>query len=484
MNIFTNQYPEPGHPVFKKRVATATVAGTSTLLSGLFLAFTTISIDQTSSLMARQVAIVVAIAIAVSIWFDSSRGWRNLFRADLLCLTALYFLTLVEFLYPQDKFDQLLSPEQTAQALYVLLIGFAGLGIGRHFNFMKPAPQGWLDFNHIPNKVLFRLFLVSALLAYFYMLLSVDFNPLTMIDALLGPRFAVPWGRERLGDWRSFLTELKLFAYVIPPLTGIIWNRRQSFRAWQIFLVITIFAFTLFEGFAGGTRNVFSSYIATFLGGYLLSLRRPNLFNVGIPTAVMGYAMVFATRHMLGFRDMGITRYLATGAYATEKVQGTLAVDYNLNSIGLLVDTFPKNHDFLGLEVLFVFATKPIPRVLWPDKPENLSVSIEQVTGAQGWTVASTYIGESYMVGGILAVIIISLALGMLASWWSRTAAVHTTGYGTVVNALGFFTAGITMRSLSVLTTSILPVLALIFIVKLFPSLLGIKRLPYQYPPQ
>ena len=204
---------------------------------------------------------------------------------------------------------------------------------------------------------------------------------------------------------------------------------------------------------------------------------------MGIPTGVMGSAIVFATRHMLGFRDMGIRRYLETAAYATEKVQGTLSVDYNLKAIGALVDAFPKNHDFLGLEVLFVFATKPIPRVLWPDKPENLSVSIEDILDAKGWTVSSTYIGESYMIGGILAVIIVSLTLGMLASWWSRTAAFHTTGYGIFINALGFFTAGITMRSLSVLTTSLLPILGLIFIVKVFPSLLGIRRSEYEYPP-
>lgn len=486
MSFSTHQYPElePVPDFFRRRIPKATFAGTLALIFGLFLAFSSIGIDQTPSQMARQVAIIVGVAIAFSFWFDNSRGWQNLFRVDILCLTALYYLTLVEFLYPQEQFNQLLTPEQTAQALYVLLIAFGSLAIGRHFNFFKPAPQGWLNFENIPNQALFRLFLISALLGYFYIFLSVDFDPFKVFDALLGPRFGVPWGRGRLGDWRSLLIELKLLVYVIPPLAGIIWNRRQDFRPWQIFLVIAVFAFTLFEGFAGGTRNVFSSHLATFLGGYFLSLKRPNIFNIAIPSAVMGYAMVFATRHMLGFREMGIRRYLETAAYTSERVQDTLSVDYNLNSLALLVDAFPKKHDFLGLEVLFVFATKPIPRVLWPGKPENLSVSIEQILDAKGWTVAATYIGESYMIGGILAVIVISLALGMLASWWSRTAAFNTSGYGFVINALGFFTGGITMRSLSVLTTSLLPIVALIFIVKFFPFLLGIKHSQEDYPPE
>ncbi|WP_016953286.1 hypothetical protein [Anabaena sp. PCC 7108] len=483
MNISSNPYyPQQKPPVFKKNIAKATFLGTVVFISSLIVAFVNISLDQTPSLMANQVAISVLVGIALSIWSDSTRGLRNLFRADLASIVALYFLTLIEFLYPQTKFDQLLTSEQTAYALYVLLVGFAGIAIGRHITLFKPVPPSFLDFSNIPDNALFRIFLISAFLAYFYVFITVEFNPIKLIEAELGPRFAVPWGRGRLGDWRVFLSELKLFSYAIPPLAGIIWNRRQSFRSWQIFVVFIIFAFTFFDGFAGGTRNIFGAYIATFLGGYLLTIQRPNLLNVTAPIAVMGYAMVFATRHMLGFREMGISRYLETAAYASQKVQGTLSVDYNLHTIGLLVDAFPNKHDFLGLELLFVFATKPIPRVLWPDKPEGLSISIEEVVGADGWTVASTYVGESYMMGGMLAVLLISVCLGILATWWSRTAAFHTTGYGIVVNALGFFTAAVSMRSLIIFTTSMLPILGLIFFAKTFPGLLGIKRLRRQYP--
>ncbi|MEA5553513.1 hypothetical protein VB713_21470 [Anabaena cylindrica UHCC 0172] len=482
MNLLTNShYPESRSPSKKIRIAKATWTGTFTLLFGLAIAFIQLSVDMAPSFMASQVAIVAGVAITVSILFDSRRGWNNLFRADLLCILALYFLTLVEFLYPQTKFDQRLTSEQTIKAIEVLLIGFGGLVIGRHIAFFKPAPPEWLDFSNIPDKTLFRIFLISAFLAYFYIFMSVDFNLVKVVEALLRPRFAVPWGRGKFGDWRVFLSELSLFAYVIPPLTGIIWNRRQSFRFSQISLVVFIFAFTLFYGFSGGTRNVLAAYIATFMAGYFLTLQRPTFFKIAIPTAIMGYLMVFATRHMLGFRQMGIINYLATGAYASEKVQDTLSVDYNLWSIGLLVDAFPNKHDFLGLELLFVFLTKPIPRILWPDKPEGLSTSIEQVVGADGWTVSATYIGETYMMGGIFAVILASLCLGILANWWSRTAAFHTSGYGIVVNALGFFTAAISMRSLIVFTTSMLPIVGLIFIAKTFPGLLGIKRLHHQY---
>ncbi|TAE60386.1 MAG: hypothetical protein EAZ87_06255 [Nostocales cyanobacterium] len=480
----TSEYPyhlQQNPNNVKKRIAKPTWSGTLSILISLVTAYTTISTDMSPSYMCSQVAVIVIMGIIISIFCDIQRGWKNLFRVDLICISALYFLTLVEFLFPQTGFDERLISAQAIKAIEVLLIGFGGLVIGRHFSFFKAAPPQWLNFGNIPDKTLFRILFISAFLAYFYILLSVDFNPVKLIMALLGPRFDVPWGRGRLGDWRVFLSELSLFSYVIPPLTGIIWNRRQFFPKWQILFAAIIFIFTLFYGFSGGTRNVMAAYLATFMGGYFLTLRKPNIVNIAIPIAIITYSMVFATRHMLGFREMGIINYLGTAAYATEKVQGTLAVDYNLYSLALLVEGFPSKHDFLGLELLIVFLTKPIPRVLWPGKPEGLSISIEEVVGADGWTVSATYVGEAYMMGGIIAVILVSLFLGFLANWWSRTAAFHTTGYGIVVNALGFFTAAISMRSLVVFTTSMLPIFGLAFIAKTFPSLLGAKSSQSQY---
>jgi hypothetical protein len=466
----------------KKLRVKPTPTGTGIIIAGLLFAYLNISTDLDPSQMGTQVAIPTGLALALSIWFDSRKGLQNLFRVDIICLASLYFLTLVEFLFPQPYFDTVVTPEQTAGGLSILLLGMGCLALGRHINFLRPKPQLWSYLGNIPDKVLFRLFIISTLLAYVYILISVDFNIFQVFDAWLGPRFAVPWGRGRLGDWRALLSELKLFTYVIPPLAGIIWNRRQSFRSWQIVWVMVIFLITLFEGFASGTRNVLGSYFAAFLGGYFLTLKRPNLFNMGIPTVILGYAMMFATRHMLGFRNMGIRRYLETGAFLAPKVQDTFAVDYNLHPLSVIVDAFPHTYDFLGFELLYVFATKPIPRVLWPGKPEGLSLSIEDVVGAEGWTVATTYIGESYMTGGVIAVILISLCIGMLATWWTRTAAFYNTGYGLAINALGFFVGALLMRSIAFFTTSILPILALIFFAKTVPFLLGINRRRYQYP--
>jgi hypothetical protein len=195
---------------------------------------------------------------------------------------------------------------------------------------------------------------------------------------------------------------------------------------------------------------------------YLLTLPRNNFRNTIIPILLAGFIAVYGSYHMLEFRTMGLRNYINNRVYASGETSETLAIDYNLSSIAPLINAMPSNYPFLGLEVLYVAAIKPIPRALFPAKPEGLSVSIEEIMGAKGWTVAATYLGESYMMGGWLGALVMSLFFGALAAWWNRMAMREQSDYALVVYALGFFAAGITMRSMFWLTTAILPVIALI----------------------
>jgi oligosaccharide repeat unit polymerase len=240
------------------------------------------------------------------------------------------------------------------------------------------------------------------------------------------------------------------------------WNRRRSYASWQMLIAIAIFLLTLFHGFSGGTRNIFVAYIATFLMGYLLTLPKLNFRNVAIPIVLSVLIIGYGSYHMLEFRTMGLRQYIETQAYNDESRRDTLAVDYNLSSMGPLVEAMPANHPFLGMEIITWSIVRPIPRVFYPSKPEGLSVSIEEIVGAAGWTVAVTYLGEAYMMAGWFGVIGTSVFLGALAAWWNQMAMRQQSDYALVVYALGFFAAGITMRSLFWLTTAMLPVLALI----------------------
>lgn len=439
-----------------------TAAGTLCLLLGLFLAHSAYPAEATPATMASAVAIPVGIGFLASVFFDSRKGLWNLFRTDLLCIIGIYGLTLAEFLFPQLEFDRMTTVEQTANALNMTLLGIAGLAIGRHLVPPRPIQSRWLQLQEISNNALFNVYVISALLGFWYMLTAVHFNPIALINGMLGPRFSEPWVRGRIGGWNSILTELGLLRYIIPPLAGVVWNRRHFYSLFQKLIVAAVFALTLFHGFSSGTRNIFIAYMATFIMGYLLTLPKTTFRNTIFPILIATFVCVYGSYHMLEFRTMGLRRYIETRAYESESSRDTLAVDYNLSSMGPLIDSMPAQHPFLGMEIITWSLVRPIPRVLLPSKPEGLSVSIEEIVGAQGWTVAVTYLGESYMMAGWPGVIGVSLFFGALAAWWNRMAMKQQSDYALVVYALGFFAAGITMRSMFWLTTAILPVIALI----------------------
>lgn len=472
----SNLYHENVFPKSEKLVSAPTQAGTIALLAGIVFAFLSINPNDLPSDMARQVAYLVGGGFALSLWFDSTRGWSNLFRTDLVCLSGLYFFTLLEFLYPQEEFNNKLTSEQTVSALGVLLIAFAALTIGRHFSLLKPVPKKWLDFRDVPDQALFRLFLICAFLGYYYMLSTVDFDVLEAMDEMQEPRFTQPWSRGQMGGWNALLTELSLLRNAIPPLGGILLNRRSTMKWWQIILVLFVLYFTFYQAFMGGTRSVFGSYLAGLLAGYILSLERVKLWKILLPVGVSGYIMLFITRHMLRFRNIGFRRYMESGGFDAVEAEEGLAVDYNLWPIGKIVDSMPDTYNFLGWEMIKVFGTKPVPRVLWPDKPEGLSTSIEEIVGATQMTVATTYVGEAYMLGGLIGVIVISLLIGAASNWWTRITTQQASGYAIIVGALGFFVAAMIMRSLAFFTTIILPIFALIFFAKVIPGLIGAQR--------
>ena len=473
-------------PAAKSLPPHATANSTYIILIGLLLAYLSTTSTNLPSEIARNAAIIIGISLCASSYLDSRIGIRNLFRVDLVCLFSIYFLTLVEFLFPQEKLDSILNTSQTTQALNLVFIGMSSLAIGRHLIPLKSIKSNWLIFSRISADVLFKILIGATFLGHLHMLLSVNFNIIDMIDAMMQARFTQPWSRSQIGGGISvFITELSLLRFLIPPLTAVIWNLRSKISRNKLIIAGIIVLFVFFQGFAGGTRNVLAAYFATFFGAYFLTLpQKLNIRNTVLPLLIAFFILAFASHHMLAFRTVGLKNYLEKKLYITEDVTNstsiysaesdseskeTFAVDYNLITMGLLTDSFPKKYNYLGLEVLHWMVVKPIPRILLPGKPLGLSISLEEAVGYDSaGTVAVTYIGESYAMAGYIGVIGMSMFFGALSAFWNRLALQRHSTYAMIVFALGFFVAGITMRSLFEFTTLSLPILALVIYHKYF----------------
>src|SRR5262249_22276100 len=262
---------------------------------------------------------------------------------------------------------------------------------------------------------IFLLFVFAALLGYLHIFLAVDFDLFEALRQMSLPRFAQAWSRGRYGDALSLLVELGALIYLIPPIAGLIYARSAEYNLAQKMIVTIVLLFTFYYGFSSGTRNILATYVITFVGAYFLNKPKLNFWHVlcyGVPTLVL---LALGTAYMLEFRQAGLGKFSFQ-----ESRLNTLYVDQNMVVISRITDLFPNVYNYLGLEIPFYGVIHPIPRMLWPGKPEGLSVSVESALGADpaSVTFASTFVGEAYMAGGLLAVLFCGLLDGAVGGSW------------------------------------------------------------------
>ena len=452
-------------------------AGTILLLAACIIGYFLSTMEETSSKMAGQVSMVLLGAIAISFLFDMKAGIRNLIRVDIFALIAFYFLTFFEFLFPQSKFDLLVIPENVITATQLTLLGFATIVVGRHINLF---PRRWLEpigAVRIRDGDFLVIYLGATFLNFLPMFLAVDFNPVTWFNELLEPRFTQPWSRGRYGSLATLLNELKLLGYVMPPLAGVIFARRKHYKLVSLVVVALTMLMLYFVAFAGGTRNVLAIQLAGLLGGYFVIQPKIRLVPMVITVLAIGASFLYLAERMLEFREMGLRRYVEggyyqsgyreiadtylAGAYEQQEDSGYM-VDYNLWRISQMVAAFPEQYDYIGFNMPYVAITKPIPRAFWPGKPKDLKVGLEEVVGAEGYTVACTWMGEAFIAGGVLWIVGVGLLIGAFCCFWNGLATYIHSAFPLIVFASGFYAVLLLMRSLMFFTTALLPSIALI----------------------
>lgn len=431
-------------------------ASSTTLLFGLLITYFFVPADYASNIFTVS-AISVGVALSIASGIEAVGGIRGLIRVDILMLWVLYGLTFLEFLIPQPDVDALVSPDAARNGTYAVLLGFAGLAVGRHLVPRRGRySQVSASIDLAPNSI-FLLFVLAAMLGYLHMFLAVDFDLFEVMRQMLLPRFAQSWSRGRYGDAQALLYEIGALIYLIPPIAGLIYARSQDYNLVQKVIVTMVLLFTLYYGFASGTRNILATYFITFSGAYFLNKPRLKLWPVLGQAGILFGVLMIGMTYMLEFRNVGLGNF----AFA-ERSPDTLFIDRNMTIISRLTELFPSVYEFLGVEVPLNGLSHPIPRVIWPGKPEGLSVSIEAALGANpnAVTFASTFIGESYISGGLLGVVLCGLLFGAAAEMWNRVGRTNSS-FAQLLYASGFFCAALSMRSFQWTTVTMLPTLAL-----------------------
>jgi hypothetical protein len=272
------------------------------------------------------------------------------------------------------------------------------------------------------------------------------------------------------------LFEVGALIYLIPPVAGLIYARSNEYTLLQKLIVTIVLVFTFYFGFTSGTRSVLGIYVITFVGVYFLAGRQITLRKALILTIPMLVILFFANYYMVAFRKIGLSNF----SFVEEQRNDTFLIDQNIVNISHLIEVFPDSFEFLGFEIPFNALIRPIPRVLWPGKPEGLSISIETALGAgPSVTLSCTFVGEAYMAGGFLAVLFISLLFGMAAELWNRVGSNSNRQFGQLLYVSGFLCAAIGMRSMLSMVPFMLPTISLWLFGKLWLPRSSLQRKSY-----
>ncbi len=437
------------------------IEATCLLLAGLAVTGLTAN-GQTPAAFVRYAAIGVGLSLLASMAIEFKNTWNNLLRADLVALVALYFLLFFEFLFPQRQLNELVTfQEEIEKGVSVCIWAFAAMAIGRHL-LPGAAIRRWrvAETSARPGTMV-RLFWLCFAFGFLPMALAVNFNPVELVSQFFEPRFTQPWGREQFGDWHAMLYETGCVLFLVPPLAGVMLGRRKHYTRTQLVWVFLGLLFTLIYGFSSGTRNLISSYLITFVASFFYASGAALTREVIVSCALAFAVFLASAFYGIDFRNVGLKNYLRGARANPDEEAKSLFVDYNIYALSRLTTIFPHDKDYIGSAVPLWILARPVPRVLWPGKPDGTQVSVESALGEEGLTIACTFIGECYMAAGLFGVVLAGLAIGLLARWWTCKAYSLASDFGILIYTSGFFSVVISMRSIYMLFVAILPTLAI-----------------------
>src|ERR1700730_1600700 len=98
-----------------------------------------------------------------------------------------------------------------------------------------------------PPWVMLGIFWFSFFFGFLYMLLAVGFNVAALIDQMTSARFSQPWSRGRYGDWKALLNELGMILYLVPPIAGVIFAKREKYKSTTLVAIFMALLFTFFQ---------------------------------------------------------------------------------------------------------------------------------------------------------------------------------------------------------------------------------------------
>lgn len=169
-----------------------------------------------------------------------------------------------------------------------------------------------------------------------------------------------------------------------------------------------------------GNRIFFFQIVTIFVAVLMISRQWGKIFVIGLLAVPFGLAMnlfryVRAILHEDAFSVSLAEGYEFAISYSVDNgirdfIYGVTEA-INLHTLVAIVKEFPLTFDTLGGGTYLRGLLFPIPRIIWPDKPEGVSVVLGELFANGQTSLAATIVGEAYVNVGPLAIVFIPVVI-------------------------------------------------------------------------
>ncbi|WP_395746991.1 hypothetical protein [Prosthecobacter sp.] len=315
-------------------------------------------------------------------------------------------------------------------------------------------PKGLLNVCkfRLSSDHLMPIILLCFTLAMLRFAIPCKFNLALMFGSVFNSRWAVPWGRGALGGVDAFIDHLSYFGYLLPTLAVVMARRRSWFHPTTVLTMLLAATFLLFLA-QGGSRRIVGVCLGAALLYWILDQRKVQLVKMTVVAALIGLLVwlmqVMILTRTIGMGEVGMETAGRAAMYSLRGYKmgsgpAGIHVDDNILRLAQSVQIIPNKLDYVYHKLLLYILVRPIPRLIWPNKPEDPGFSLQKLLASQA-SLTFTIVGEFWISWGYIAVVLGGWFYGRLARlpsplFWSapETMAPMFYGYMTMTLFVGY----------------------------------------------
>jgi oligosaccharide repeat unit polymerase len=378
-------------------------------------------------------ALVLTLGLLIAPAAAALRQPKALLRAEHLLVMAPVYWLLLDLL--QGAYSMAgISTSEIEQAFIAIGIFVCCLWLGsmgrpwRVPSFISDSVSG-----EPSASVYFYLVIASFLLGMSKFAVASEFNVIAMFRSVGSGRWDAPWARGQLGGWDAFLDHLQYFGYLTSVLTVVV-ARRVGWRNWRTIVSSVLSAVMALFLVQSGSRRVIGVVVGVALIFWIVVQDSRLKVKHAFAALVTMLALLLAMQVMLQYRNVGLTVAMSDPSIGADDSPANeyLHVDDNFYRLCQVIQLIPNTHPYVYHGYLLYAVVRPIPRVLWPDKPVDAGFDLTRAVGDREVSYSCSVIGELYMSFGFFAVALGGWLYGRFAALVNGMLA-QSAGVGVVV---------------------------------------------------